>query len=349
MARRVALFYFCVLLITVSSCGDSNYKVNLSGIEAKIELKRLENDLFNLKPEEIKSAIPQLREEYGSFLQYFSYVINTGDVTSPSWHIYLESFVTDKMNLDAYKSVMEKYSDISELENGLRQAFRHYLYYFPDRYVPEVYTCITGFNNSIIVADSILGISLDKYLGSDCEYYKMLGIYNYQTLKMGSQNILPDCMYAWAFTEWNFENMDYGIENVFANIIHEGKLYYFVRCMLPDYDELDVFGFTDDQMKFCKKTEGAMWTYLIEHDLLFSGDPLIIKKLTGEAPFTSYFTNESPGKASVWIGFRIVEEYMRNNPDVTLSELMGMTDYQKILSGAKYNPIKKLRAQEKRC
>ncbi len=338
MTRRAVLFSFSLILIILTSCGGNNYKVNLSGIEAEVELKRLENDLFNLKPEEIESSIPGLREKYGAFLQYFSYVINTGDVTSPSWDIYLKSFVTDKMNIDAYKSVMDKYGDIGELEEGLTKAFRHYLYYFPGKNAPKAYTCITGFNNSIIIADTILGISLDKYLGPDCEYYKMLGIYNYQTLKMDSRNILPDCMYAWAFTEWNFEEMDYGSENVFANIIHEGKLYFFARCMLPDYDAGDVFGFTDDQMKFCTRNEGSMWTYLIEYDLLFSGDPLIIKKLTGEAPFTSYFTNESPGKAAVWLGFRIVEKYMRNNPDVTLGELMAMTDYQKILTGARYNP-----------
>ena len=63
-----------------------------------------------------------------------------------------------------------------------------------------------------------------------------------------------------------------------------------------------------------------MWQYLIEKDLLFSTDQLTIRKLTGEAPFTSYFTNESPGRAAVWIGFRIVESYMVKNPDISLEE-----------------------------
>ena len=57
-----------------------------------------------------------------------------------------------------------------------------------------------------------------------------------------------------------------------------------------------------------------MWEYLVEHDMLFSTDPMLIKKLTGDAPFTSYFTSESPGRAANWIGFRIVESYMRKNP-----------------------------------
>ena len=65
--------------------------------------------------------------------------------------------------------------------------------------------------------------------------------------------------------------------------------------------------------------------------MLFSTDGFLIRKFTGEAPFTSYFTEESPGRAVVWTGFRIIERYMRNNPVVTLAELMEMTDCQAIL------------------
>ena len=338
MSLRGTLLFALIVLFTATSCVRKHYRVNISDIEVNLELKRLEKDLFGPSPMELGNRVPQLNDKYGAFLQYFSYVINIGEVSNPSWNDYLNSFVTDKMNVDAYNSVIEEYPDVRELENDLSKAFRHYLFYFPDRFVPSVYTCITGFNNSIIIADSVLGISLDKYLGTDCEYYKMLGIYNYLTIKMGSRNILPDCMYAWAFSDWNFEEMDYNGDNVFARIIHEGKLLYFVRCMLPEYEEEDIFGFTDVQLKFCKANEDLMWTYLVEHDLLFSADQLIIRKLTGEAPFTSYFSSESPGKAAVWTGFRIVEEYMRKNATVTLRELMETTDYQKVLSLSKYNP-----------
>jgi hypothetical protein len=81
-----------------------------------------------------------------------------------------------------------------------------------------------------------------------------------------------------------------------------------------------------------------MWTYLIENDLLFSTDNMIIRKLTGEAPFTSYFSNESPGQAAIWLGFRIVESYMKKNREVKLEDLMNNADIQAILDGAKYNP-----------
>jgi len=108
--------------------------------------------------------------------------------------------------------------------------------------------------------------------------------------------------------------------------------------MLPDMPDEIIFGFKQDQMKFCRNNESKMWQYLLENDLLFNGDQLTIRKLTGEAPFTSYFTNESPGRAAVWLGFRIVESYMMKNPGTALEKLMKDTDIQGILEKAKYSP-----------
>jgi uncharacterized protein YjaZ len=121
-------------------------------------------------------------------------------------------------------------------------------------------------------------------------------------------------------------------------MIHYGKLKYFEKCMLPETANEIIFGFTPGQMKFCINNESQMWQYLIENDLLFSSDQLTIRKLTGEAPFTSYFTGESPGRAAIWMGFRIVESYMMKNTGIKIAEMMKDTDVQKILERARYNP-----------
>ena len=92
---------------------------------------------------------------------------------------------------------MKLYPDISWIERDLQNGFRHYLHYFPGRKVPAVYTCITGFNNSIITGDSVLGIGLDRYLGSGSEYYRRLEIYKYLADRMTPENIVPDCIYGW--------------------------------------------------------------------------------------------------------------------------------------------------------
>jgi len=82
-----------------------------------------------------------------------------------------------------------------------------------------------------------------------------------------------------------------------------------------------------------------MWQYLIENDLIFKTDQFTIRKLIGEAPFTSYFSNESPGRAAVWLGFRIIESYMSGNrKENDLGSLMDNVNIQEILEKAKYDP-----------
>ncbi len=334
----ITLLTFCVLASVVMSCKRNYYKVNTSGINVDIQVKRLEKDLFGLNPDEIIPDVPALKQKYGNFLQLFSYVINTGDINDSSFGDFLVRFCTDKMNNEIYKMTMKVYPDVSSIQDGLDDAFRHYLYYFPDKKVPAVFTCITGFNNSLIIGDSILGISLDRYLGADCEYYPRLQIYKYISDRMTPAYVVPDCMYGWAATEWDLSSVGYATDNVLAEMIHEGKLKYFQKCMMPEKPDTLIFGFSPAQMDFCHNNEGQMWQYLVEHKLLFSTDRFTIRKLTGEAPFTTFFTNESPGKAAVWIGFRIIESYMKKNTDVKLSDLMTDPDIQGILQKAKYNP-----------
>ncbi len=331
------LFILLIVLFSIS-CKRNQYQVKTSSIEAHIEIKRLEKDIFGISPDEIAGIVSGLKNKYDGFLQLFSYVINTGNINDSSFSDFLVRFCTDKQNNDVYAMTMKLYPDLKTIELGLEDAFRHYLYYFPERPVPNVYSCITGFNTSIITGDSILGIGLDRYLGADCPYYEGMEIYNYIAAKMTPLYVVPDCIYGWSASEWDFSSTKYPADNVLAEMIHEGKLKYFEKCMLPDTPDEVIFGFTTSQMKFCRNNEGQMWQYILENDLIFKTDKFIIRKLTGEAPFTSYFTNESPGRAAVWIGFRIVESYMKKNPGSSLNQLMANVDIQDILEKARYNP-----------
>lgn len=336
--KYISVISILAVLLIVVSCKRDPYRIRLSGSSVNIKILRLEKDLFSLDPDEIAAKVPGLEQKYGTFLRLFGYVINAGDSDDPEFGNNLTAFCTDRQNNDVFSLTMEKYPDLNKVENDLGNAFRHYIHYFPEKKVPAVYSCITGFNNSIITGDSVLGIGLDRYLGADCEYYPRLEIYKYMAAKMTPDYIVPDCIYGWAASEWDLKSMGYSADNVLTEIIHEGKLKYFEKCMLPDVSDEIIFGFTPEQMKFCRNNEDLMWQYLIENDLIFKTDQFTIRKLVGEAPFTSYFTNESPGKAAVWTGFRIVESYMNENRQETLESLMLNTNIQEILEKAKYNP-----------
>ena len=327
-----------LLILVFTACRRDPYKVNLSGIECDLSVRDLGRDIFETPPNELADKAEWLKLEYESALSTYSTVIGLGDPSDERWKSAFILFATDMRNLDLWDDVKRVWPETGPLEKELENAFRHYRYYFPERIVPEVVTCISVFNNSIIVDDSLLMVSLDRYLGADSEYYPTLGIFSYQARKMTPAYAASDCMYAWAATEWDYNTAGYGTKTLLNTMLHEAKLVYFTKRMMPALADTVLHGFTGRQMQFCETGEGEIWEYLVSNDLLFSTDGFLIRKFTGEAPFTSYFTEESPGRAVVWTGFRIIERYMNNNPGVTLEQLMAMNDLQAIMTGARYNP-----------
>ena len=83
-----------------------------------------------MSPDEITGKVPGLKAKYDGFLQLFSHVINTGDINDPSFGDFLVRFCTDRQNNDVYGLTMKLFPDVDDIEKGLEDAFRHYLYIF---------------------------------------------------------------------------------------------------------------------------------------------------------------------------------------------------------------------------
>ena len=319
----------CLLLavLFLNSCGKQP--------EIPITIDRMEQTLFTLPIDSIAVSIPILEQRYGELLDLYSQrVIRIGSPNSPEYADELSKFLTDTyMNL-AYQRVTEVFPDVKDIETGLGRAFYNYGVAFPDRVVPSIYTLISGFNESIIVADNILAIALDKYLGRNEEMYFMLDLPNYLRQVMDRKYIVADCMKYWLYTEFPFND---SIDDVLTNILYEGKIMYALHRLLPSTPDSLLFGFTSEQMRWCRNNNQQMWTFLVENRLLYITDNLTINKLVGPAPFTSLFTRESPGRSVIWLGYRIIASYMKNNK-VSLEELLEDDDYLKILSKARFKP-----------
>ncbi len=334
--RKVFLCFIVTIVASFTSCRNKHDNIDLKKIDLKIEIKRFDKRLFSIEPESLKTAIPQLSKEYGRFFDLFGEgIIHIGKVDEPKFTEYLESFVTDKMVSETYKKVQVVYPNLDNLNKEFTDAFKRYHFYFPKRYIPTIYAFVSGFNQSTVLADSLLGIGLDRYLGSDCGDYLSLGIPKYSINDMKPSKITSDCMRAWAIGEFPFND---SIDNMVNNMIYEGKLMYFTQKLLPEQPDSLIFGFSPKQMKWCEKNEKQMWTYLIENKMLFITDSFTINKYINDAPFTSGFSQESPGRAVVWMGYRIVDSFMNKNKNITFQQLMVQRDYQKIFNQSKYRP-----------
>jgi len=325
-----------IILLLPGSCSPRKKGADLRGIDAGIMILRLEQDLFAIDIDSIEEKVPLIAQKYGEFFDIFTnLVIRIGDPGSPSFPGQLFTFLTD---FDIYRlqsEVSEVFTDLSDMESELENAFRHYLYYFPGYEVPVIYTYISGFNQSVVTAEGILGIGLDKYLGRDHLFYSQLLIPDFRRQKMDPARIPADCMIAWAMTEFEYNDEN---DNLLSNMIYQGKLFYFAAAMLPGHHDTIRTGFTSSQLEWCINNERQMWTHLVENKLLFSTDARTIGRFINDGPFTADFTRDSPSRAVTWLGWQIVKSYMQRNRDVTLEQLMLDSDYQNIMHLARYRP-----------
>ncbi len=328
------VFFFLYVFFLLISCQQNSSNVELTAVDSNFQFESFDDDLFSdsLK---FDDKLTFLEKKYPDFLPIFTYeMIQIGGAESDDYKELMESFISDTLILNVKKKADGIISK-DQLKNDLEQAFKYYQHYFPEMVIPKIYTCISGFNQSIVMADSLVGISLDKYLGADCEYYPQLGIANYKTKNMHPQKIVPDVIYAWALTEFP---IDESASHLLDHMVYQGKLLYLMDKVLPEMSDTLKMGYSKDQMDFCYQKEEAMWTYLAEYNLLFSTERMDVKRYVDAAPYTSSFTVDSPGRTGAWLGWQIVRAYMEKNKDVSLRQLMLDNDYQQILNNSGYQP-----------
>lgn len=327
---------FLFLMVIFTACTKNPLKIDVSSIKEEVQLVRYEKELFALTPVPGKQEVAALRNRYPGFTDLFCHrVIRIGDVTDETGMRLLGDFLSDSTILEAKKIVERQFSGFSKTEKIIVRAFRHYRYYFPEKPLPVLYTCISGFNESVFVADGIIGISLDKYLGRNCKYYTLLGLPRYKQRKMIAEMIPSDVIRSWGMSEFEISR---DATTLLDHIVHEGKLLYFTEAVLQGVADTLLTGFTEEELKWCRMNESQMWKYLVEKNLLFSTRQMDIVRYINDGPTTNGFPSESPARTGAWIGWQIIRNFMKRNPEVTLSQLMEKVNYREILNASKYSP-----------
>ncbi len=338
MWRRVLVMGFVAVVMMLGlGCRRNPFDVDVSHVKVDLDIVRFDREFCQIRPDSIYVYLPRWQQEYGYFWQVYSQaLLGLGKPESYDYLVRLKGFFDYCHQYGIDRDVQKAFPPDDEfLTQKLTDAFRHYRYYFPGRRIPRIFTVISGFNVSVFTGDGFVGISLDKYLGSDYVLYPNLGFEKYKRRRMTRGMIPVDVMRAWAVAEFPFND---SVNNVLANMVYEGRLQYFLDAMLPGYPDTLKWGYTELQWKWANAYEKNIWDYLVEKNVLFSQRALDIKTFTGDGPFTTPFHHNSAPRAGTFIGYRIVQAFMKNHPDVTLGQLMEMKDYIRIYNESYYEP-----------
>ena len=327
-----------ILAVMLCACqgGREFFPKNIENIE--VDIVRFDSAQLAVRPDSVYADICRLYTDYQDFMPMFVEGILRlpSEDTAYLSQLYAD-FLTDTTMGFAQTNALAQdlFADITDLQNSLNTGFSRLHYLYPEWEIPRVYLFVSGFNSSVMYYDNNMGVGIDMYLGSDYPYYNQV-VYNYQKPTMRKECVAVDVMSLYVSYHLAY-NSKYN--RLLDQMIFRGKQLFLLKQLLqPNVPEREIIGYSKEQWDWCKTYEQAIWNRIMAKRDLFKTESTILASYINEGPFTAEISQESPGRLGQWIGWRIVDSYMRNNEHITIQELMSEGDAQKILEQSFYKP-----------
>ena len=316
--------FFALLLILFSfySCkNETGVSEDVSRIQLNLEVVRFDKEFAEANP----GDIPALKHKFPYLFpkQYADSV----------WIAKLN----DTLQKEIYSEVNAEFPNFVKETADLELLFKHVLYYFPNYKVPKVITVVSDvdYTNRVILADTLLLIGLDNYLGKDHRFYG--GIEQYIAAGFDKEYLLSDIASAFVKTTLRFPSD----RTFLVQMIYYGKELYLKDKLIPLATDAQKIVYTTEELEWAQANEEQIWRYFIEREILYSTDNMLAPRFLDPAPFSKFrleLDNESPGRLGRYVGWQIVRAFMNNN-DVKLSQLPELSA-EEIFKKSNYKPKK---------
>ena len=303
-------------------CKERNdTQEEVSKIELDIQLSRFDREFAKAQADDL----PDLKRNYP--------LLFPSQYPDSIWVMKM----SDSLQLEIMSEVGQTFSDFEAEEEEIKMLFRHIKYYFPNTKLPDIITLTTDvdYNHRIILADTILLIGLDNYLGPDHRFYA--GIDRYVANDLDRKYLVSDVASAFA----NSLVRRPAERTFLGRMIYHGKILYLKDLLMPLAEEKEKIHYTGEEFEWAQANEEQIWRYFIENELLYSTDQSLDPRFLDPAPFSKFrleLDSESPGGIGRYIGWQIVRSFMDNN-DTSLQDLISLPA-EEIFKRSRYKPNK---------
>lgn len=320
-----------ILLLLLSSCKDEKCHEELAvSAPAEISIERTEEELFASESQEdvlqFLNNHPDLAKTFWHDFQYPNHQILARQIFQQVAHPTVRDTV--------YQESVNAFNDAEDFEKELSEIIGRLQALFPEAKTPTIKTAITVFYNDLIVSDSLMVIGLDHFVGAKASYAPSAELYPEYVLRRYNYDHLPSLIaffLAGQFVEPGKES------SLLSEMIDFGKTYYLASRLVPCAADSLIIGYTAQNMIDIADNREIIWANFIENQILYTTDHQVKKKFIDERPNVYEIGEKCPGRIGAWVGWEIVEEYMKNN-DVGIHELLNETDHHKIFEKSGYKP-----------
>jgi len=312
--------------------------------KAEFQLIRFDRDIVKLSKGDFNSSYQELKKKYGDWVDIYLFQILGLDpqMSKEQLPVYVQGIFKEKNIVELDRLVATKYANNDSLKNSIRPLIGYWNKYFPKMPIKRIVTInsIFGLQNGLlkggVLDDSTLFISLECFLGESFNYDK-LGekMYAYQRFATRPEYLMP------TLADAALGNiLGYGLEGapLIDQMVYWGKWNFVKKRLLPNFNDSLIMEIPGEKMEWCLKSEGSIWGFLTSKNVLFSNEVRVVSRYINDAPFTPGMPKESPGKIGKWVGWRLVEQYMDKNADLSIDQLLKNQKFQQIVKESGYKP-----------
>lgn len=360
----VNLLILIGILALVTSCGEKkDLGPDLSTIDLDVPVSRIDLAMANATRSLVPEAgIAEYMDVYTKYLKpyrdpfYFIAGVNMIDLKrirvgadslsngqrDSATAFQLGGLLADSAMQSLVDSVQLRYPEGQELRTRLEPVMKRYHYYFPEVQVPRLYTHINGYDPSgnpatidqFFPGPGFLSIGLHYFMGNDFDWYSP------NIPKYIKQRFTPeylDVMLAHELATGTVQPLDPTSQtSLLEAMVQQGVQHYVVEKLLPTTADSMIMLYSDMEIAWALNFEQSLFKDVAQ--IMFDSDMVVKRKMLGENAFTSTYSEDSAPRIGAFLGWRIVRSYMKNNPEVSLTDLVQTTDFEKIYRESKYKP-----------
>lgn len=297
MMKRVFLYFLPLLALCAASCGNAGKPRQAAQVAAPaLEIQRL--DLALQSGNVTQDLLPAARR----FLQIVCQD-SASYPASPAVAAFAPLVAQRLGSLDSAQLALGRANAFLRRELP-RASFAH------------VYGVILPYNQSVVLADSMVFVGLNHYLGADCDAYR--GFPDFRRREKTLPRLPLDVARAAVLSAYPMEGE---LPSLLSRMLYEGAVVH-ALARATGLPPEQVIGYDGEQSRWLSQNEARAWDALLTRRMLYATDPMQVQAMTGPAPATTLLNADAPGQAGRWIGARIVGSYLDKHPDTPISALL---------------------------
>lgn len=177
-------------------------------------------------------------------------VLQIGEVNDPEINSKFLNFYQDTTLQSIVADAEAQYANMADINQQFSDAFKRLHKMCPEVKVPSIYAQIGALDQSIVIGNSSIGISLDKYLGSNYQLYARYYSES-QRATMKREYIVPDALCFYLLSVYPLKNHD--TRSQYERDIHMGKIMWVVnKAVGRNMFKTKFVSTVDAKMKECR-------------------------------------------------------------------------------------------------